>query len=168
MSIIDCAAHRSLESTNVALEGADCIDAAYHFARCGAKVLLLVNSAHNLGGGVESGSSCQEEETWRRTNIGQIRALQLAPLGRRQFALTEEVTILRGGEAIGYPFLPAQDRRQIDVMSIPAINLHRRNWVAHEPTGEQIDEMYDLVMQIVGRSMMYDVLRWLRQLRMGS
>ena len=67
------------------------------YARAGAKVLLLNMGAQRGGGGVEKGASCQEEELYRRTDLGTAAHQRLCRQERegQDGYITKDVALLR-------------------------------------------------------------------------
>jgi hypothetical protein len=87
----------------------DNLVAAERFVRDGNTVAVLnMACAHKAGGGLWKGCGAQEENLYRRTD-----ALRFSPCSAAAYPLDggcclvlEGVTVLRGSEQDGYPFLP--------------------------------------------------------------
>lgn len=135
----------SNRNTSIEVLNADCIDAAKQLLDATGTPPLVLNmaSATHAGGGVESGASAQEENLCRRTDYVRFLfrytplAVRYAFLGierddRNSYPLdrwdgavySEGVTIFRGNEAEGYPFLKAPFR--LDFVAVAALNLRRK------------------------------------------
>lgn len=135
----------SNRNTSIEVLNADCIDAAKQLLDATGTPPLVLNmaSATHAGGGVESGAGAQEENLCRRTDYVRFlfRYTPLAdryaflgierddrnsyPLDRWDGAVySEGVTIFRGNEAEGYPFLKAPFR--LDFVAVAALNLRRK------------------------------------------
>ena len=83
-------------------------------------VLCMISSSHP-GGGVLSGRGAQEESLHRRTDLCRytLGHRELYPLDPNVLLYARDVTVLRGTEEDGYPFLAAPFR--IDVILCPAV-----------------------------------------------
>ncbi|CAE7431198.1 Clec16a, partial [Symbiodinium pilosum] len=87
----------------------DILDKAEAFAKeMGAVAVLNMASASSPGGGVRNGAGAQEENLCRRSDLYRFLAPQwrsLYPIQKNACLISENVTILRGSEKNGYPFL---------------------------------------------------------------
>lgn len=123
----------------------DCIDAAEELLIATGIPPLVLNmaSATHAGGGVENGAGAQEENLCRRTDYVRFlfRYTPLAdsygflgidrdsrysyPLDRWDGAVySEGMTVFRGNEADGYPFL--EEPFRLDFVAVAALNLRRK------------------------------------------
>ncbi len=124
----------------------DCIDAAKELLDATGAVPLVLNmaSATHAGGGVEGGAGAQEENLCRRSDY--VRFLyRYTPLVNGKYACwgleqdkqhsypldfwdgavySKNVTVFRGNEAKGYPFLAEPFR--LDFVAVAALNLRRK------------------------------------------
>lgn len=118
----------------------DCLECAASYISGKRPLVLNMASYHTPGGGVLKGSSAQEEELFRRTNL--FTALypyhkkyadmfdikcreNMYPLDAfSDFGCiyTQSVTVFKGKESEGYKLL-GYDQFKIDVITIPAIRL---------------------------------------------
>ena len=123
------------EDCEITVINGDCLHVANDLVHDGYKTCVL-NMASFLrpGGGVENGSSAQEEELFRRTNLF-MSLYQFAPIGERygikqkreQYPLeknygsiyTPSVTVFRDNAATDYDYL--EEPFMIDVVTVPAI-----------------------------------------------
>lgn len=144
----------------------DCLEVARNLVAKGFKTCVL-NMASFLcpGGGVERGSSAQEEELFRRTNLFQS-LYQFHPVGehyginqkREQYPLektygaiyTPFVTVFKDGVGRGYELM--DNPFVIDVVSVPAIKNpsldasgNFTEWVL-DTTKKKIYQMLDLAI----------------------
>ena len=83
-------------------------------------VLCMISASHP-GGGVLSGRGAQEESLHRRTDLCRFTMAhrELYPVAPNALLYARNVTVLRGTEEDGYPFLTAPFR--IDVILCPAV-----------------------------------------------
>lgn len=152
----------SNRNTSIEVLNADCIDAAKQLLDATGTPPLVLNmaSATHAGGGVESGAGAQEENLCRRTDYVRFlfRYTPLAdryaflgierddrnsyPLDRWDGAVySEGVTVFRGNEAEGYPFLEASFR--LDFVAVAALNLRRKEeyeWLRGEEGNYLLNE----------------------------
>jgi uncharacterized protein (TIGR02452 family) len=107
----------------------DMLEVAGELASQGKTVAVLnMANAFHPGGGVCDGVGAQEENLHRRTDLHRYTVMQRRNYPIRQDAclLSEGVTIMRGSEKDGYPFLLGQMHR-ITVISCAALSKPRLN-----------------------------------------
>ena len=94
---------------NVNITNTDCLQEAEAHALGGAKVAVLnMANEKNAGGGFRSGAGAQEENLHRRSDMFRFlwgRRNVLYPLETGEAIISEGVTVFRGPEESGYPFL---------------------------------------------------------------
>jgi len=143
----------SFAATEIVIDDVDMMELAGDMARSGMRVLML-NMANPTepGGGWMTGAAAQEEDLIRRSDYslgfrGGGVAGQMAKYPIKMFGgiLTEEVSIFRGPEQEGYPFLA--EPFTVGLMAIAAFNVHnyippgqsaRSSAVAKMPDGTKV------------------------------
>ena len=105
----------------------DVLVVAAQFAREGYTVAVLnMASARSPGGGVQQGAGAQEEDLHRRTDLCRFTLLQSTgryPIPVHGCLVSEGVTILRGPEEEGYPWLRRNAMQKVCVISCVALCL---------------------------------------------
>ena len=80
--------------------------------------VLNMANASKPGGGYRSGAGAQEENLHRRTDLWRFLHRSFYPLKQGTALVSKDVTVFRGVESEGYPFL--EEPFQIDVISCAA------------------------------------------------
>ena len=108
---------------NVSVTNTDCLQEAAAHALGGAKVAVLnMANEKNAGGGFRSGAGAQEENLHRRSDIFRFlwgRRNALYPFKTGEAIISEGVTVFRGPEESGYPFLEKPFR--VTIISCAAV-----------------------------------------------
>ena len=94
---------------NVSVINSDCLQEAEAHVLGGSKVAVLnMANSKNAGGGFRSGAGAQEENIHRRSDVFRFlwgRRHALYPIKTGEAIMSEGVTVFRGPEESGYPFL---------------------------------------------------------------
>ena len=67
--------------------------------------VLNMANAYNPGGGYRSGAGAQEENLHRRTDLRRFLNRKFYPIDKPCALISKDVTVFRGPESEGYPFL---------------------------------------------------------------
>ena len=109
---------------NVSVINADCLQEAEAHVLGGSKVAVLnMANAKNAGGGFRSGAGAQEENIHRRSDMFRFlwgRKNALYPLKMGEAIISEGVTVFRGPEESGYPFM--EKPFQVTIISCAAVH----------------------------------------------
>lgn len=109
----------------VEVEEMDVLVAAQRLTREGFKVAVLNMAAADCpGGGFRSGAGAQEENLHRRTDAYRFTEQQRRgnyPIPEDACLVSEDVTVLRGPESQGYPFLTHEDAFSVCLISCAAL-----------------------------------------------
>jgi uncharacterized protein (TIGR02452 family) len=107
---------------------ADMLVVASEFVSAGHRVAVL-SMAHptHPGGDFEGGAGAQEENLHRRTDMCRFTAQQrhVYPIPCAGCLVSENVTIIRGAESEGYPFLTPERMQRVCVISCAALKCPR-------------------------------------------
>ena len=128
----------------------DTLGVARHLLLRGFSHVSVLNmaSATRPGGGVWGGSAAQEESLCRRSNLWAflegMRREEVYPLPENGGLVSPGVTVFRGAESQGYPFLP--EPFNVSVISAAAEHLHEHT---RSYTQEQRAIMIALAKSIV-------------------
>ena len=109
---------------SVQVVNADCLHTAESYVRRGDKVAVLnMANAKSAGGGFRSGAGAQEENIYRRSDAHRFlwcRRDALYPLKTGEVIISKGVTVFRGLEESGYPFL--EHPFQVTILSCAAMS----------------------------------------------
>ena len=110
-------------SCGIHVVNADCLCTAESHVQGGSKVAVLnMANAKNAGGGFRRGAGAQEENIYRRSDAHRFlwgRRNALYPLKTGEAIISKGVTVFRGPEESGYPFL--ENPFQVTIISCAAI-----------------------------------------------
>ena len=110
----------------------DCLHAAHSQVENGKKVAVLnMASATSPGGGYKWGAGAQEENLHRRSDVFRFTDMhpdkhRLYPMSPDECLIHKDVTIIRGSEAGGYPWL--DQPFQVTVISCAAVKNPELDW----------------------------------------
>ena len=109
---------------NVSVINSDCLQEAEAHVLGGSKVAVLnMANSKNAGGGFRSGAGAQEENIHRRSDVFRFlwgRRHALYPIKTGEAIMSEGVTVFRGPEESGYPFM--EKPFQVTVISCAAVH----------------------------------------------
>lgn len=150
------AAGPSGEPKDIKVLQTDMLEAAAQLVEGGHSVAVLnMASAGSPGGGVQDGAGAQEENLHRRTDLFRYTLEQRNnyPIPPEACLLSKDVTIMRGTEKDGYPFLSAMPR--VSVLSCAAIShprLDRRNCYSYRDDHQLMQMKAAVILQAAAQA----------------
>jgi uncharacterized protein (TIGR02452 family) len=117
--------------TDVSVQNVDSVVAGESLLRRGLRPLVLVFADDSFAGGsVQLGSGAQEESIFRRTNLSRALIPSLYPIGPTDAILCTDVTVFRGTEEEGCPFL--QNPFRLSFIACPGVRCRNAEMSATE------------------------------------